>query len=103
MITIQLLCITWYAGCCLQTAKIRVSEIAQTTSSIVDYKVQNFENLTFFCRLDTTNWSVLNFSALRAATFIEKYIEIQMDRQKGAKKVSALRAATFIQKTIQNK
>ena len=67
-------------------------------SSTADYKNQDFENLTFRCysRLQTTNCSVLKFSALRAATFIEKYIEIQMDRQKGAKKVSALRAATFI-------
>ena len=66
--------------------------------NLVDYKVQNFENLISSCRLlvETTNCSVLKFSALRAATFIEKYIEIQMDRQKGAKKVSALRAATFI-------
>ena len=45
--------------------------------NLVDYKVQNFENLTFCRRLDTTNWSVLIFSALRAATFIKKYMEIQ--------------------------
>ena len=45
--------------------------------NLVDYKVQNFENLTFCRRLETTNWSVLNFSALRAVTFIKKYIEIQ--------------------------
>ena len=74
----------------------------QSLRDRVDYKFDcrlqssEFRDLAFFCRLETTNWSVLNFSALRAATFIEKYIEIQMDRQKGAKKVSALRAATFI-------
>ena len=45
--------------------------------NLVDYKVQNFENRSFCCRLETTNCSVLNFSALRAATFTEKYIEIQ--------------------------
>ena len=43
----------------------------------VGYKVQNFENLTFCRRLATTNWSVSIFSALRADTFIEKYMEIQ--------------------------
>ena len=57
--------------------------------NLVDYKVQNFENRSFCCRLETTNCSVLNFSALRAATFTEKYIEIQWNalehRQKGAK------------------
>ena len=45
--------------------------------NLVDYKVQNFENLTFCRRLETTNCSVLKFSALRAASFIKKYIEIQ--------------------------
>ena len=46
--------------------------------NLVDCKVQNFENLNFCCRLETTNWSVLNFPALRAATFIKKYIHIHI-------------------------
>ena len=33
----------------------------QSLRDRVDYKVQNFENQTFFCRLETTNCSVLDF------------------------------------------
>ena len=57
----------------------------QSLRDRVDYKFDcrlqssEFREPDFFCRLETTNWSVLNFSALRAAIFIEKYIEIQMD------------------------
>ena len=69
----------------------------------VDYKHQNFENLNepdfFCCRLETTNCSVSDFSALRAAIFIFEQ-EIRRNaikyRQTGAKTFSALRAAIFI-------
>ena len=74
----------------------------QSLRDRVDYKFDcrlqssEFREPDFFCRLETTNWSVLNFSALRAATLIKKYIEIQRNRQKGGKTFSALRAAMFI-------
>ncbi len=47
------------------------------------------------------NCSVQDFSALRAATFIKKYIEMQQNVSKrGAKHFSALRTAMFIKKTV---
>ena len=55
----------------------------QSLRDRVDYKFDcrlqssEFREPDFFCRLETTNCSVLNFSALRAATFIKKYMEIQ--------------------------
>ena len=55
----------------------------QSLRDRVDYKFDcrlqssEFREPDFFCRLETTNWSVLNFSALRAATFIKKYMEIK--------------------------
>ena len=55
----------------------------QSSRDRVDYKFDcrpqslEFREPEFFCRLETTNCSVLNFSALRAATFIKKYIEMQ--------------------------
>ena len=57
----------------------------QSLRDRVDYKFDcrlqspEFREPDFFCRLETTNWGVLSFSALRAATLIKKYIETQKD------------------------
>ena len=67
----------------------------------MDYKVQNFENLTFLCRLETTNWSVLNFSALRAATFIKKYMKIQKNIGRKVLKIfCAARGHVYLEKQL---
>ena len=78
----------------------------QSLRDRVDYKCDcrlqssEFREPDFFCRLETTNWSVLNFSALHAATVIKKFIEIQKNIGRKVLKlikiVSALRAAMFI-------
>ena len=50
------------------------------------------------CRLETTNCSVLKFSALRAATFIKEYIEIQKNTGRQVlKKLCAARGYAFLE------
>ena len=68
-----------YKGCGMLSTDCKNQSLRDRVDYKFDCRLQSseFREPDFFCRLETTNCSVLNFSALRAATFIKKYIEIQ--------------------------